>query len=209
MTEIISYGGLALLLAGLPMGLAQWCGASRRTLGLCLSVMLAVFLIPWNSHSLVFYVRGVVGDVSAASLVLLCAILGRALMKPVNEHQLIRGQVGWVLLVALVPLYASTLGYLQYDLYAWGYEPQWLLPTMGLLLWWAWRTQPAFAIAWLIGVVSFASGMTLSRNLWDALFDPFMAFAAIGMVVSSVAKAILGKRAARPVAEAAELRRAA
>lgn len=209
MTEIISFMGLALLMAGLPVPLVQRLGASRLALSGYLLVALVGLLVPWNGHSLVYYVRGVVGDLSVASLVLLCVIYGRTFLKPFSTHKPIRGPVGWVLLAILVPLYASTLGYWTYDLYGWGYEPQWFLVAVGLLMFWAWQTQPALAIAWLIGVVSFAAGMTLSRNLWDALFDPFMAFAAIGIAATSVMQAVLSKKSATSAVEEALLRKAA
>jgi len=208
-TEIISFVGLALLMAGLPVPLLQRFGIRRPALLGYLLVSLAVLLVPWNGHSLVYYVRGVVGDLSVASLVLLSVIYGRTFWKPFNTHQPIRGQVGWVLLGILIPLYASTLGYWTFDLYGWGYEPQWFLLAVGLLMFWAWQTQPALAIAWLIGVVSFASGMTLSRNLWDALFDPFMAFAAIGIAASSAMRAVLRKKSTTSAVSEAGLRKAA
>ncbi|MFT3878533.1 MAG: hypothetical protein QM703_02600 [Gemmatales bacterium] len=209
MIEIVNFIGLALLLATLPVYLAQRFGATRLGLAGWSLAMSAVFLIPWNGHSIVYFVRGVVGDLSVSSLVVLCVIYGRALTKPVSSHQHIRGQVGWMLLAILLPLYASTTGYLTFDLYGWGYEPQWFLVALGLLMLWAWQTQPALAIAWLIGVVSFAWGMTPSRNLWDALFDPFMAFTAMGIVVSSVMRAVLPKKSATPTVKEPVLRQAA
>jgi hypothetical protein len=208
-TEIINFVGLALLMAGLPIPLIQRFGALRLTLLGYLLVSLLILLVPWNGHSLVYYVRGVVGDLSVSSLVLLCVIYGRVFLKPFSTHQPIRGQVGWVLLAILLPLYASTLGYLTFDLYGWGYEPQWFLLAIGLLMLWAWQTQPALGVAWLIGVVSFAWGMTGSRNLWDALFDPFMAFAAIGIAASSVMRAVLRKKSAISAVNEVVMRKAA
>jgi hypothetical protein len=208
-TEFIGYVGIALLLAGLPLPLAQWCGVSRRVFPFVILLLVAMVLIPWNGHPAVFYVRGITGDLSISSLVLLCILYGRVLMWPTGLHQPIRGQVGWVLLAIQVPLTHSVLGYWQYDLYGLGYEPQWLLIGAGLLMLWAWRTQPALAIAWLIGVISFACGMTPSRNLWDALFDLYMGFAAVGIAVTSVIRAIFGRRTAKTTEKEIALRRAA
>lgn len=209
MSEILGYMGLALLLTGMPVPLIQHFGATRLALLGYLFVALAVLLVPWNGHSVVFYLRGVVGDLSIASLVLLCLIYARAFLKPYRAHQPIRGQVGWMLMAILLPLYASTMGYFSIDLYGWGYEPQWFLVLVGLLMFWAWRIQPALAFAWLIGVVSFASGMTGSRNIWDALFDPFMAFAAIGIATSSVMRAVFSKKSTPQATEEPGLRNAA
>lgn len=209
MIDAINYIGLAMLLATLPVYVAQRWSASRPMLAAWSLAMVTIFLIPWNGQSLVYFVRGVVGDLSVSSLVLLCVIYGRALTLPWKAHQPVRGQVGWVLLAILLPLYASTLGYWTYDLYGWGYEPQWLLVGVGVLMVWAWQTQPALALAWLIGVISFACGWTLSRNLWDAIFDPFMAFAGIGIAASSILRAVLRKKSSTPVVAIDELRKAA
>ncbi len=209
MTDFIGLLGLALLLAGLPVGVAQWCGVSRRMLVAVMLVTLAVCLMPWKGHSLVFYVRGIVGDISVTSLVLLLALYGRSLFIPVGKHQPIHGAVGWILLAVLLPLYASVTGYLSVDLYSWGYDPQWMLLASGVLLLWAWRTQPALAIAWLIGIASFACGFTRSRNLWDALFDPFLAFAAVGMVTYQVVQVVIRMKGTKPVGVPVALQQAA
>jgi len=207
--DFIGLLGLGLLQAGLPVRLAQWCGASRSLLLAVLLVTLAVCLFPWTGYSLVFYVRGIVGDISVTSLVLLLVLYGRSLFIPVGKHQPIHGAVGWILLAVLLPLYASATGYLTVDLYSWGYEPQWMLLACGLLLLWAWQKQPALAIAWLIGIVSFACGFTKSRNLWDALFDPFLAFAAVGMVGNQVVWILVRLRGTKPVEVPVDLRQAA
>lgn len=201
--------GLGLLLAGLPVRMAQCCGASRLLLLAILLVTLAVCLVPWKGYSLVFYVRGIVGDISVTSLVLLLMLYGRSLFIPVTKHQPVHGAVGWLLLAILLPLYASSLGYLTIDLYSFGYEPQWMLLASGVLLLWAWRIQPALAIAWLIGIVSFACGLTKSRNLWDALFDPFLAFAAVGMVAYQLVQVVVRIKGSKPVKVPAALRQAA
>jgi hypothetical protein len=207
--ELISYLGLALLLITGPVFLAQLLSASSRTLVLVVLTAMAVCLIPRAGHSLVYFVRGVVGDVSVASLVLLGVLYFRALTRPLSTHKPVCGQVGWVLLAILLPLYASTLGYWSYDLYAWGYQPQWMLLFTGILMLWAWQVQPALAIAWLLGVISFACGLTTSNNLWDALFDPFMAFAGIAIVASAGVRAMLKKNTAPSVLEISARRQAA
>jgi len=207
--DFIGVLGLGLLLAGLPVRLAQCCGASRAMLLAILLVTMAVCLFPWKGHSLVFYVRGIVGDISVTSLALLLVLYGRSLFIPASKHQPVHGVVGWLLLAILLPLYASSMGYLTVDFYSFGYEPQWMLLASGLLLLWAWQKQPALAIAWLIGIVSFACGLTKSRNLWDAMFDPFLAFAAMGMVAYQVGRMVVRMKGTKPVDGSVALRQAA
>lgn len=197
MTDFFGYLGLTLFLMGIPIGLLQLCGAPRRALAWCMLISLISCLVPWTGSSLVYFVRGVLGDLSIATLVFIMTMYARMLLVSANRHKPVAVSAAWLILALLIPLYASTLGYWEYDLYAWGYEPQWLLVAAGLLLVWAWQMQPVLAIAWFIGVVSFAADWTPSRNLWDALFDPFMAGGAAWVAGRAVILAFLSKRQER------------
>jgi hypothetical protein len=193
-TELLGYLGLALMLAGAPVQLGKMMKSSRRTLSAMLLVSLFVLLIPWNGHSLIYYVRGVVGDLSVSSVMLLILLYANILGWPVSAERSLSWQSCAVIVAILIPLYASTLGYWSYDLYAWGYQPQWMLAGVGVLLAWAWHRQRELAIVWLLGVVAFAVGLCPSVNLWDALFDPFMMIGSIAIMLRAAGQAILQKK---------------
>ena len=87
--------------------------------------------------------------------------------------------VGALLIVLLLPLNLCALGFIPYDLYAWGYQPRLLLVIAAGLLVYAWRRHPGMALAWLAGLACFALGVLPSVNLWDALGDPLLGFAGV------------------------------
>lgn len=183
MIDLAGYLGMALMLAGGPVQLGLLLGVSRRKLAYTLILSLAVLLIPWSGHSVVYYLRGVAGDLSISSMVIVLLVNCRSLGFPLGSSKPFSWQAGLIPVAILLPLYSSTTGYLAYDLYSWGYQPQWLLLGVGVLLMYAWRTHIELAIAWLAGVVAFALGICPSVNLLDALFDPFMLFGGIGIML--------------------------
>jgi hypothetical protein len=172
MTDIIGYFGLALLLASLPTQLARWCRASVTTLRWIWLATAVLVLLPWQGMSLVYFMRGVLGDPSIATITYLILVYYRLLVQ--GEYHRPSWKPSLVLVLILGTLYASTTGYLEYDLYSWGYQPQVLLVLAFVLMVLAWHVNRLLAFAWLAGTIAFALGITPSVNFWDALFDPYL-----------------------------------
>ena len=198
MTDFLGYVGLALLLSVGPMYVALRIGASRKTRACCLVISLSVWLVPWFGQSLVYYVRGVTGDISVASLALMLTMYSQMLLHQRMKYRPVRFSIGITFLAMTLPLYASCLGYWAFDLYGWGYDPRWMLLATGLLMLWVWSVSPQLALAWLVGVTCFATGWLPSRNLWDALVDPFMAMAGVWIVAEAVLQKAIGYRDTKP-----------
>jgi len=208
-TDFLGYLGLSLILASGPVYLARRLGASSQKIAVCLLVCLCVWLIPWNGQSPVFYIRGVIGDISATTWALVLLFYGPMLLFPVKQYHPVRGSAGLMVLAMLIPLYASTLGYWHYDLYAWGYDPTWMLPATGLMMLWAWYAERRLALAWLCGVACFAMGWLPGRNLWDALFDPVLAIGSIWVVGEAAISELLRSTVPQPEHQAQPFTKAA
>ena len=175
MTDIVGYFGLAILLASLPAQLARWCRASVTTMSLIWLATALLVLLPWQGMSLVYFMRGVLGDPSIATITYVILVYYRLLVQ--GECNRPSWKLSLVLVLMLGTLYASTTGYLEYDLYhlyQWGYHPQVLLVLAFVLMAWAWHVNRLIALAWLTGTLAFALGITPSVNFWDALFDPYL-----------------------------------
>jgi hypothetical protein len=129
-------------------------------------------LLPWQGLSLVYFMRGVLGDPSFATITYLILVYYRLLVQ--GEYHRPSWKLSLVLVLILGTLYASTTGYLEYDLYSWGYQPQLLLVLASILMALAWQVNRLLAFAWLTGTIAFALGITPSVNFWDALFDPYL-----------------------------------
>lgn len=118
---------------------------------------------------LVAYVRGIVGDLSIVTLILLWSsfILGARLVLPL--------QVKLSLVCIAVVFYPLALGFTMLDPYAWGYGSWIFLLTVllfALLTWWMSFHIVVLAIALALCAWSFQ--WHESNNLWDYLIDPFL-----------------------------------
>jgi hypothetical protein len=84
-------------------------------------------------------------------------------------------------LAALVGLllYASALGFLRLDVYAWGYQARWLALAAAILVLVLWPAAPMVSWSLAFALLAFALQIGASRNLWDYLIDPMMFFIAI------------------------------
>lgn len=209
MTEMLGFLGLALMLAAAPVQLCVLLKASRSQTVIVFLVSFAAVLIPWSAHSLIYYLRGVMGDLSFVGFILLIIFHSQALGVSRYPIKPLSWPAGLLLLCLLAPLYASALGYWTYDLYAWGYHPQGMLMGMGALLVWSWHMQPQLAIAWLLGITAFACGLCPSANFWDALFDPFMLIAAIAVVLKSATLALIRNRSLHSIQYPSQYKQAA
>lgn len=128
------------------------------------------------------YVRGVIGDLSTATVLLLLSAL------------FVRNQSApWIVKVAIglvgLCFYPFALGLGMFDPYGWGYS------SVALLI-----AVLVFALlcaiakwnrgAWIIGLAIIAWGMQWheSTNLWDYLIDPILVVWAIFGVVATIMK---------------------
>jgi hypothetical protein len=152
--------GIGLLVWTASLGLAWFAIGRRRRLPEALWIPGFVATLP-----IAFMLRGLLGDVSLALPAMAWyASLGAPL-----------GSAAWRFLVALLAiaatLYASALGFLEYDLYASGYAPGLGLLLIGVAMLAAYRWMPVLAWCWLLGLGLSATRLHPSPNLWDAMID--------------------------------------
>lgn len=183
-TDLTGLAGVALLTASallLLPGIAR-IAKSRRTL-----VMVAVFvllLIPVATLPLAAYMRGMTGDLSITTLVLLCSAQLRPWCGCAEVSD--RHRLALLVLVALASLglYPMALGAGAYDPYQLGYGN---LPFMVALLllalaaWFGGYAMIALCIA--LATLAWAAGWYESDNLWDYLIDPFVSVYALASLI--------------------------
>ena len=190
--DLLAYLGLAMLAAGTPLAIARlfrvpvWAKVAAMIVGVA-----AVSVPLFSEQPLLFYARGFVGDISVPTQMLFAYGLARGLGWRTRYTEPIPRDIGALLIVVLVPLNLSTLGYLPYDLYAWGGQPRLLLVIAAALLTYAWWRHPGMALAWLAGLACFALGILPSVNLWDALGDPLLGFAGVWLLLVGPGKPIV------------------
>jgi len=133
----------------------------------------AVLTVLPQEYSPTFYTRGLLGELSALSLVFLVHFL----LKGLYEYQLIPRREGfylaWTGLVAAALIYPASLGVnAMPDLYASGYGGYALSLSVaaagGFFLW----IRCYNAVVWMgLGLLLFGTRLHPSLNLWDSLID--------------------------------------
>lgn len=110
-----------------------------------------------------FMLRGAFGEASVALPAM--TLLAATPLRPPGRRLL------GILIGAALGLYASALGFLEADFYAFGYAPAWGIGWVAAAALAAYRWLPVLAWSWLAGLGLFASGLHPSPNLFDALID--------------------------------------
>jgi len=143
--------------------------------------------VPIGDLPIAAYVRGVTGDLSAATLVLAGAALitqvtGRALIRRRDEQALC-----WLLALAAAFLYPFALGWTRFDPYALGFASVEFITALLLITlasWWARLNLVVIVV--VVAALAFLAGAYESRNLWDYLIDPLVSFYALAWLLAGV-----------------------
>ena len=152
-----------------------------------LAAALAVF-VPIGDLSIAACVRGVTGDLSAATLVLAGAacftqVTGRASIGHRNKEALY-----WLLALAAAFLYPLALGWTPFDPYALGYGSIEFVTALLLITLAAWVARlNLIVLVVVVAVLAFLGGAYESRNLWDYLIDPLVALYAMVRLLAAAA----------------------
>lgn len=202
-TDLAGLLGAALATASALLCL-PWIARHRRSRpGPLLLAALAAALVPLGSLPAAGYLRGIVGDLSVTSVVLL--LLG--LLRPVvaGAEGDARSRLALQALVAAfgLVLYPASLGLGQVDPYQLGYGDPWFLGVLlALALAAAARRMTLVTGCLALAVLAWALGVYESRNLWDYLVDPLVAAWGTGAVLLRVARAKRLPRARRDQGDA-------
>ena len=181
-------------LAGIALGLALLCHRaagcfplSRRLSLVITGVVFVLLLLPFPDLPPAAYMRGMVGDLSITTLVLLVyGFMRQAGVLLLLNAGLRRGGLLLLVLVAAV-LYPLALGTAPYDTYRWGYgEPWFLAMLLGFALAAIALRLPLVACSISLAVLAWSVGWYESNNLWDYLIDPMLAIYAVFGLISAI-----------------------
>lgn len=197
LTDLTGLAGCTLAVVAVVMalpGVTRMPNGQRALLALVAAIAL---LIPFGGLPAAAYVRGMTGDLSITSVLLLLGVVMRPICgwsapEPRERAQLLGGVV-----IAAVILYPMALGWGYVDPYRMGYGDPWMLGDLLLLAvaaWWGRYTFPALCIA--LAVLAWSLGWYESANLWDYLLDPLLALYSIVSLLWAMG-ALLWRRLAR------------
>jgi MYXO-CTERM domain-containing protein len=186
-TDLTGLAGIACAIAASTLLLPQAVRPNRSRMGIMQAAVFALALIPLGALPIAAYVRGITGDLSITTLVL----LGCALSRPwCNCAAGTTQRQALLLLIALLALalYPMALGLGAFDPYRLGYGDPRLIAALLLIALLAWlRRFDLIALCIALAVLAWAAGWYESNNLWDYLLDPFVSIYALSaMTISAV-----------------------
>jgi hypothetical protein len=148
--------------------------APVRRLIVVIAVVLS--LLPLETISLAAYLRGVTGDFSVTTILLMVLTLSdRLAIYPYKyqETEKIRSFATWATMAFL--LYPCALGISSVDPYRWGFgSTYFLIALVGLVLLAYYARLRLVAWSAVIASGAWTIGWYESNNLWDYLIDPWL-----------------------------------
>lgn len=192
LTDLAGLASVASAAAALVLQLPGIARLGKPHQAILLAAVFVLMLIPFGEIPLAAYARGVTGDLSLTTLVLLwCAILrpwfGCVAVEAKHRYALLI-----MIALAAIALYPMALGVVgAYDPYRLGYgNPQFIVVLLLLSLAAWFRKSSLIALCIALATLAWAVGWYESGNLWDYLLDPFIAIYALAVITICGVKAL-------------------
>jgi hypothetical protein len=175
LTDLNGLAGAGILIVAALVAAGRAIGLRRSRLALLAGLSAIAVLVPVGAVPTAGLLRGIVGDLSLTTLLLLLISLRRHLggTAPVDARSTLAVQC----LVALggLALYPLALGLGASDPYRLGYGEPWFLAVLLALALAALALElPLVTFGLAVGVLAWALESYESRNLWDYLLDPLV-----------------------------------
>ena len=179
-TDLSGLLGITLAIIALLVRVPRVQAFPQRQRAAVLMGAIVLVSIPLWGLSFAGVVRGITGDLSISTLVLLALALlrtlsGCALMEEANRLLMLRA-----IAIAAVVFYPLALGFSAFDPYRLGYGNLWFMAGLLLLaVWSVLRYSTFLALCIALAVAAWSAGWYESPNIWDYLLDPWLAIYAI------------------------------
>lgn len=191
-TDLTGLAGMASATAAAMLllpGIGKFTRPHRAWL---LGAVFVLMLIPFGSMPPAAYVRGMTGDLSITTLVLLY----RAMLRPWCDGVAVRDKRRLALLgliaLASIAFYPMALGAGAYDPYQLGYGNLPFVVALLLIALAAWfRGYALITLCIALGTLAWTVGWYESDNLWDYLIDPFAAIYALAAIMMFAVRTLL------------------
>ena len=196
LADLAGLAGAAAAIASVLLGLPGIARLRRAHPVSSLLAALVAALVPIGGLPASGYVRGIVGDPSITTVLLLL----HGLLRPVLGWAAIdaRSRLALQVLVAAggLVLYPLALGLGPFDPYRLGYANPWFLGgLLALAVAAGLRRLTLVAGCLALAVLAWAVGLYESRNLWDYLVDPLVAAWGLGALLLRGVQALRRPRA--------------
>lgn len=188
-TDVTGLASVASAIAASLLLLPGMKRIARHHLAIVTGACFALMLIPFGGFPLAGYVRGITGDLSITTMVLLWCALSRPWTGCGAGDT--RHHLALLIVLAAALLYPMALGVGAFDPYRLGYGNPAFVTAVSLvaLAAWFWKHYLA-ALCTALAMLAWAIGWYESGNLWDYLLDPFVSIYALAAMMIQARKSL-------------------
>lgn len=191
-TDLTGLAGVAFVIVSFALRLphvTRLPAKHRTALAVALSVAV---MLPFGALSAAEFMRGITGDLSVPTLLLLAFAWRKPAAFSASQRNLVLVSIA----LAALALYPFALGLGIFDPYRLGFGDIWFITALLVLVCIAWlRGYTLLVLTISLAVLAWSVGWYESNNLWDYLLDPWVAIYAIG----ALTKAALSKLRAKVI----------
>jgi hypothetical protein len=179
-TDLTGLFGITLAVVALLVRMPRMKSLPLSKRAAVLGAAFMLLSVPLWGVSAAGFVRGITGDLSISTVVLLAMALtrslsGRELVEGTNRHRMLGAIV-----IGAVLFYPLALGLSAFDPYRLGYGNLWFMAALlGFAIWSSLRYSMLLAVCIALAVAAWSAGWYESPNLWDYLLDPWLAIYAL------------------------------
>lgn len=204
-TDITGLAGVATTLAAALFTIPALRLISRPRKAALFVTVLSLVLIPFGALSVASCVRGLLGDLSITTLILLVGSVSAKLPGRWPGDQSARLALLALISAAALALYPMALGVGMFDPYRLGYGSPWFVGVLFVIALAAWFTRlELISICIATATLAWTLRWYESTNLWDYLIDPLVSFYALGCLLRRGALRLSGNfRSEKPSAASA------
>jgi hypothetical protein len=189
-TDVTGLAGVACATAAAVLLLPGIGKLTRLRLALLQGAVFALMLVPFGAMPFAAYLRGMTGDLSVTTLVLLCCAMLRPWCGAVQSRH--RLALLSLITLAALGLYPMALGVGAHDPYHLGYGNLLFVAALLLLALAAWfRGLSLITLCIALATLAWTVGWYESDNLWDYLIDPFAAIYSLAAIMIYFVKTLL------------------
>lgn len=195
-TDLIGLAGAAVVIAALASAVGRRLGLRGLGLAVLAGAGAVAALAPMGVLPVAGWLRGIVGDLSFTTLVLLLLGLARDVRGgPPPDPRTTLALQGLVA-AAGAALYPLALGLGAWDPYRLGFGAPWFLAgLLAVALAALALDAPLVTFCIALGVLAWGLGAHESRNLWDCLIDPLVFLWAVSALLLRGARCAAGRKA--------------
>lgn len=188
-TDLAGLASVASAIAASLLLLPGMKRIARHRLAIVTGACFALMLIPFGGFPLAGYVRGITGDLSITTMVLLWCALSRPWTGCGAGDS--RHHPALLIVLAAGLLYPMAMGVGAFDPYRLGYGNPAFVTAVSLvaLAAWFWKHYLA-ALCTALAMLAWAIGWYESANLWDYLIDPFVSIYALAAMMIQARKSL-------------------